>query len=63
VFRWLAYPILVGSFVLLLAVMVPGIGITSNGSTRWIGVGSFVIQPSEFAKLGFALWGADLLAR
>jgi cell division protein FtsW len=63
VFRWLAYPILVGSFVLLLAVMVPGIGITSNGSTRWIGVGSFVIQPSEFAKLGIALWGADLLAR
>ena len=62
-FRWLAYPILVASFVLLLAVMVPGIGITSNGSTRWVGAGSFVIQPSEFAKLGIALWGADLLAR
>ena len=62
-FRWLAYPVLVGSFVLLLAVMVPGIGVTSNGSTRWVGAGSFVIQPSEFAKLGLALWGADLLAR
>jgi cell division protein FtsW len=62
-FRWLAYPIMVGSLVVLLAVMVPGIGITSNGSTRWVGAGSFVIQPSEFAKLGIALWGADLLAR
>jgi cell division protein FtsW len=34
-----------------------------NGSSRWIGVGTFGIQPSEFAKLGMLIFAADLLAR
>jgi cell division protein FtsW len=37
--------------------------VNANGSSRWIGVGSFGIQPSEFAKLGILLFTADLLAR
>jgi cell division protein FtsW len=62
-FRWLAYPLMIVTFLLLVAVLIPGVGITVNGSTRWVGAGSFVIQPSEIAKLAVALWGADLLAR
>jgi cell division protein FtsW len=64
VFRFLAYPALLGAGGLLIAVMVPGLGVTVNGATRWVALGGpFTVQPSEFAKLGLVLWGADLLAR
>ena len=64
VFRALAYPALFGAIVLLLAVLVPGLGVSVNGAQRWLDFGGpFTIQPSEFAKLGLLLWGADLLAR
>lgn len=36
---------------LLVLVFVPGIGVSANGSRRWIGLGGFVIQPSEFVKI------------
>jgi cell division protein FtsW len=62
-YRLMAYPLLVLSFVGLFAVLLPGVGITANGSTRWISVGGVNFQPSEVAKLGLALWGADLLVR
>jgi cell division protein FtsW len=55
--------LMVGTFVLLLAVLVPGIGTDSGGSTRWIGFGPLLVQPSEIMKLGLALAGADLVAR
>ncbi len=61
--RRLAIPMLITSIVLLLIVLVPGIGSNVNGSSRWIGVGTFGIQPSEFAKLGVLVFAADLLAR
>ncbi len=61
--RRFAAPAMVGVLVLLVAVLVPGIGRTVNGSQRWIGVGGFVIQPSELAKLVMVIFIADLLAR
>lgn len=63
VFRALAYPLLLLSIALLLLVFVPGIGFGVPGATRWIGFGPVSLQPSELAKLGLALWGADLFAR
>lgn len=48
---------------LLVLLLVPGVGTNVNGSTRWLGVGSFVIQPSELAKLTLIIFIADLLAR
>lgn len=53
----------IGSLLLLVAVLVPGVGIKVNGATRWLGAGPIQIQPSEFAKLGLLLFVADLLAR
>ena len=41
---------------LLALVLVPGVGHEVNGATRWLGVGAFNVQPSEFAKLAFVLW-------
>src|SRR5690606_39449807 len=48
---------------LMTLVLVPGVGVTVNGSTRWIAVGPFPLQPSELAKLALVLFCADLLAR
>ena len=56
-------PLILGtSLFLLVAVLVPGVGHTVNGSQRWIGAGFFQFQPSEFAKLALVLYGAYLLA-
>jgi len=55
--------VLLGSLGSLIAVLVPGLGISSNGATRWLAVGPFTVQPSEFAKLALVLFVADLLAR
>jgi cell division protein FtsW len=52
------------TLVLLVMVLVPGIGAApTGGSTRWIGVGSLRLQPSELMKLAMAVFAADLLAR
>jgi cell division protein FtsW len=60
-FRFAAYPLILLSVVGLVAVLA--FGVTVNGAARWISVAGFQVQPSEFAKLGLILWGADLLAR
>ncbi len=41
---------------LLLFIFVPGIGLTVNGSRRWIAVGPFSFQPSEFVKYVIPLY-------
>jgi cell division protein FtsW len=63
VFRLLAYPILGLAMIALVAVLMPGIGVGVYGARRWIDVGPLQLQPSEMAKVGMLLWGADLLAR
>ncbi len=63
VLRALVYPLLFGVIGALVLVAIPGIGQQVNGNRNWINLGFFQIQPSEFAKLGLVLWGADLLAR
>ncbi|MDP9117386.1 MAG: putative lipid II flippase FtsW [Actinomycetota bacterium] len=62
-YRALAYPMLGIALVALLAVLVPGIGVGAYGARRWIDIGPFQLQPSEFAKVAILLWGGDLLAR
>ena len=49
-------------FVLLILVLIPGIGSIRNGSRSWFGIGSFGIQPSEFAKLGLIIFTSKYLA-
>src|ERR687897_3624073 len=54
--------LLVGSFALTVAVMLPGIGVTVNGATRWLGAGPLQFQPSELLKVAIVLFAAQLLA-
>ncbi len=62
-YRMLAYPTLLVSVILMVLVLVPGVGVSVPGSTRWLDLGPLWLQPSELAKLGLVLWGADLLVR
>lgn len=48
--------------VLLVLVLIPGIGTIRNGSRSWFGIGSFGIQPSEFAKLGLIIFTSKYLS-
>jgi cell division protein FtsW len=54
--------LLLGSFALLLAVLVPGIGLNYNGARRWFGAGPIQFQPSELMKLALILYVARYLA-
>ncbi len=42
--------------------LIPGIGKEANGSRGWFVVAGLSMQPSELAKIAFAIWGAHLLA-
>lgn len=61
--KGLGYVAFAAVVVMLVAVLVPSVGVTVSGSSRWIGVGSFVIQPSEIAKLALILFAADVFSR
>ena len=61
--RPISWGLLAVSVIGLAAVLVPGVGIKAFGSTRWLGIGPIVVQPSEIAKLGLLLWTADVLER
>ena len=51
------------SLVLLTLVFIPGIGKQVNGSTRWINLGLFSLQVSEFVKLFAIIYVAGYLVR
>jgi cell division protein FtsW len=46
---------------LLVAVLAPGVGVSANGASRWIGTSSIQLQPAELAKLALILFAADVL--
>jgi rod shape determining protein RodA len=53
-----------GTVLSLALVLIPGIGTTHGwGARRWIDLGPFQFQPSEFAKLGFIFAFANFLSR
>jgi rod shape determining protein RodA len=51
------------SILTLVAVIIPGIGTMRNYARRWIDLGPFFFQPSEFAKLAVILAQAHFLSR
>src|ERR1017187_2467608 len=51
------------TIICLLVVLIPHVGTIRSGARRWIDLGVFLFQPSEFAKLAFILAGANFLSR
>jgi cell division protein FtsW len=62
-YQKLAYPFLVVTLICLVLVFVPGIGGKVRGAARWLKLGPFNLQPSEFAKLALTLFLAYSLAK
>ena len=61
--RKLAVPILLGCLVLLVIVLIPGIGGSAGGASRWIRLPGFNLQPSEIAKIALIMYMAYSLDR
>ena len=60
--RSLAFSGFALTIVMLVLVLIPGIGKEANGSRGWFVIAGLSMQPSELAKIAFAIWGAHLLA-
>lgn len=61
ILRRFSYVSMVIGLALLLSPMIPGLGREIGGARIWIGVGSYQLQPGEFAKLFLAFFFASYL--
>ena len=50
-----------GTLLMLAIVFLPFAGADAYGATRWVAIGPFTLQPSEFAKITVILCGANLM--
>ncbi len=55
-YRVLAYPLIALSLGLLALIHFTDLGLTAGGSTRWMQLGSFSFQPSEFARIALVIY-------
>lgn len=53
-------PIVLGTLILCILPLIPGMGIVKNGASRWINLGQFSFQPSELAKIVLPLYLAHM---
>lgn len=60
--RKYAFYIFTAGLLLTLLVFVPGLGMSHGGASRWILIGPFSFQPSEFLKLAFVIYMATYLS-
>lgn len=56
-------PLVIVSFVLLILVFIPPIGVEKYGAKRWINLGIMTIQPSEIAKFALIVFSATYLQK
>lgn len=57
-----ALKIVLFTFLLLVLVLIPGIGVERNGSRSWFGIGSFAVQPSELFKIAIVIYSASFIS-
>lgn len=63
--KWhqLTLPFFIGSLILVLLLLVPGLGKETKGAVRWINLGLFQLQPSELLKISTILYVSAWLER
>ncbi len=59
--KWAPYIFLFNIFLVLL-LLIPGIGETRGGATRWLSLGLISFQPAEFLKFTFIIYFSGWLA-
>jgi cell division protein FtsW len=59
----LSVPILACMLILLIAVLIPGVGVAAKGARRWLRLGPISIQPAEMVKLVAVMYLASYLAK
>ncbi|MGD9824786.1 putative lipid II flippase FtsW [Desulfobacter sp.] len=62
-YKKMAYIILFAAIGMLVAVLIPALGIKANNARRWLNFGLFAFQPAEFAKLAMILFMAYSLSK
>lgn len=58
-YYWIVYHV---SWIILLLVVVPGLGVSVKGATRWLNLGFIQFQPSEITKIGLIIFYAGYLS-
>ena len=51
------------SIGLLIAVLIPGLGVVRNGSRSWFQIGPLGLQPSEFSKIALIIFTSKYLSK
>lgn len=62
-YRPLAYPILVSAWILLVLILTTGLGYSAGGAVRWLRLGGFSFQPSEFARFALIVYLAYSMSK
>ncbi len=62
-FKKISLPMLAISFLILLLVLVPGLGLSAGGAYRWLKLGFFSIQPVEIMKLSTIVFFASIFEK
>ncbi|WP_313167753.1 putative lipid II flippase FtsW [Massilia oculi] len=53
----------IGTLVMLVLVLIPGLGVSVNGARRWLSLKVMNLQPSEIMKIAVVLYAADFTVR
>lgn len=61
IWKRLALPLMIISFILLAMVFIPELSYSWGGARRWLRIGSFSVQPSEILKFSFLIYLASWL--
>lgn len=56
-----ANKLLIGSFILMILVLIPGIGAVRGGSRSWFNLGIISLQPSELFKIAIIIYSANYI--
>ncbi|MGA2409109.1 MAG: putative lipid II flippase FtsW [Candidatus Binataceae bacterium] len=61
--RRLALPLMIVAAALLIAIWIPGLGVTRSGARRWVRIGPMLAEPSELVKFAIVFFLADFIER